>query len=98
MTLPQKKEYIEKLTRIKAQREQEFQKIDNYHKELRSTTLTTFKDRPDEINTVRCVHVESNMFVVEWDKPANNNSKIQGYNVYLSSKTLKVGVDLASME
>jgi hypothetical protein len=30
------------------------------------------------------------MFVVEWDAPADNNSPILRYNVYLSSKRMKI--------
>lgn len=36
------------------------------------------------------MHVEGKMFVVEWDAPSSNNSPILHYNVYLSSKKVRI--------
>lgn len=69
MTDLQKKEYLESRSRIKQQKRQEFEKQENFHKQLKENTLKTFKDKPDAITSVRCVHVEGSMFVVEWDAP-----------------------------
>jgi len=30
------------------------------------------------------------MVVIQWDAPSDNNSKILSYNIYLSSKNLKL--------
>jgi hypothetical protein len=36
------------------------------------------------------VHVEGKMVVVEWDPPSDNNSVIIRYNVYLSSRRIRL--------
>jgi len=91
MNEEQKKAYREKRERIKKAKIEDFKRRDNFHKQLKEVKLETFRDRPDEVSSLRCVHVEGNLLVVEWDAPASNNSPIKGYNVYLSKKTIKIG-------
>ena len=90
MNEEQKKAYKEKRERIKQAKIEDFKRRDNFQKQLKEVNLNTFKDRPDAITSIRCVHVEGNMFVVEWDTPSSNNSPIVCYNVYLSQKTVKI--------
>jgi hypothetical protein len=57
---------------------------------MKETTLKTFTDKPEEITTVRCVHAEGKFLVLQWDAPADNNSPLLRYNVYVSSRTIKL--------
>ena len=84
MNEEEKKAYRQKRERIKQAKIEDFKRRDNFQKQLKEVKLETFKDRPDAITTIRSVHVEGNMFVVEWDAPSANNSPIKSYNVYLS--------------
>ena len=90
MNEEEKKAYKQKRERIKQAKIEDFKRRDNFQKQLKEVKLDTFKDRPDAITTIRCVHVEGNMFVVEWDAPSSNNSPIICYNVYLSAKKVKI--------
>lgn len=40
---------------------------------------------------MRVVHAEHNFVVIEWDEPANNNSPITKYNIFLSTRKIKPG-------
>lgn len=71
-----KKAYREKRERIKKAKYEDFKRRENLLIQLKEFNLETFKDKPDAINSHRCVHVEGKMFVVEWDTPAFNNSPI----------------------
>lgn len=50
--------------------------------------LKGFKDKPDAIKEIRCVHTDADVVVIEWDAPADNNSKILRYHVYVSDHTV----------
>jgi hypothetical protein len=90
MTEEQKKEYRQKRERIKQSKANEFKKLEEFQRAMREEKLGTFKDRPDAVTNIRCVHVEGRMFVVEWDAPDHNNSPIMRYNVYLSNKKVMI--------
>ena len=62
----------------------EAEKIKEYEERLQTTTLANFEDRPDPIEEIRVVKSADNYIVIEWDKPCENNSPIQSYNIYLS--------------
>ena len=86
----QKKAYRERHERIKQEKIAEFRKRENYQRELKETTLKTFKDKPDLVSTVHCVHAEGSSLVIEWEAPGDNNSPISRYNIYMSTKSLKI--------
>ena len=50
--------------------------------------MKTFKDKPEKVNSLRCIHAEANMIVLEWDEPESNNSPIKMYHVYISKLTI----------
>lgn len=84
MTEDQKEEFLEKnrqkAMRIKKEKEQR----DAYNWNLKYKTAKSFKDVPDEIKNIRVTSSSSSTISIEWGAPANNNSKIISYNVYLS--------------
>ncbi|CDW84777.1 regulator of chromosome condensation family protein [Stylonychia lemnae] len=88
LTEEEKQAYREKQERIKKEKEQEFKKLEEYHKQLKQTSLKTFKDRPDAIKEIRCVHTDSDLVAFEWDEPADNNSRILRYHIYVSDFTI----------
>ena len=90
MNEEEKKAYRQKRERVRQEKKADFQRRENYQKQLKEETLKTFKDKPDEIRSLRCVHVEGKLLVVEWDAPSDNNSPILRYNVYLSSKRIRI--------
>jgi len=55
---------------------------------LKQTNLKTFKDKPDAIKELRCVHTEADVLAFEWDEPSSNNSKITKFHIYLSDYTI----------
>jgi hypothetical protein len=57
---------------------------------VKDLTIKTFKDKPDEVTTVQVVHVNAHEIGVVWDTPNDNNSPILRYNVYLSTKRVRV--------
>ena len=86
----QKKAYKEEILKKKEARKQkqleDFKKREELERKLKETTLKTFIDKPEEVKHIRCLHVEHDMFAIEWDAPGNNNSPIKSYHIYLSSK------------
>eukprot|EP00347_Sterkiella_histriomuscorum_P000877 403374181 len=98
MSEEQKQAYREKQDRIKKEKQQEFEKLESYHKQLKQTNLKQFKDKPDSINEVRCVYLDGDMLVIEWDPPADNNSPIKKYHVYLADQTVSTKLNLQQNE
>jgi len=76
MTKEEKRAYRDKREKIKQKKVEEFKRRENFEKQLKETTLTTFKDKPEEVNTIRCIHVQGDFIVIEWDPPGDNNSPI----------------------
>ena len=86
----EKKAYKEQRERIRKEREENFKKRKQIEQQLAESSLKTFRDRPEEIKEIRCVHAQGDMLVIEWDAPGDNNCPIKGYTVYLSSKRVKI--------
>lgn len=78
----------EKQERIQKQKEEDSKRVEQYQKQLKEVTLKTFKDRPDAVSSIRCVHSEATVVAIEWDAPESNNSPITQYHVYLSQTKL----------
>ena len=93
MTEEEKKEYLNKQERIKKEKEEAAEKQKLFHNELKQTSLKTFKDRPEEVKSLRQVRVEANLIGLEWDAPGSNNSPITGYNVYISDFSFNSKLD-----
>ena len=53
---------------------------------LKYETKKSFKDVPDEVKNIRVMSASCNSIEIEWDAPADNNSKITSYAVYLCDK------------
>ena len=53
---------------------------------LKYETKKSFKDVPDEVKNVRVISASCNSIEIEWNAPADNNSKITSYTVYLCDK------------
>ena len=65
-------------------KQREADQIKEYHEKLKTTTLATFEDKPDPIESIRVVKTADNFVVIEWDKPCENNVPITCYNIYMS--------------
>ena len=81
-------EAIELAMKRKAVKKQEAQQLREYSEKLEHTTLDSFLDKPEAVNTLRCVVAEPTFLVIEWDAPCANNSPITGYRVYLADEVL----------
>jgi hypothetical protein len=82
MTPEQKKEYRAKREKLKQKKLEEYLKREEYERQVKETKLKDFKDRPEEVKIIRCVHAESYMVALEWDAPNDNHSPITKYHVY----------------
>ena len=86
-----KLKFLEKKERIKQQNQEDYQRREKYHEELKKTTLKSFKDRPDEVKSVRVIGCKRGQITIEWDKPNHNNCQITAYKIYLGQKTIQRG-------
>lgn len=60
--------------------------LKQYKEQLRTTTLKTFTDKPDEVSSIRCLTATDTSILVAWDMPCLNNSPIAGFRIYLNQK------------
>jgi hypothetical protein len=63
--------------------------IQEYEDKINKETLKSFKDTPDDIKEVYVCKASNTSIEISWDAPEDNNSKITGYNIYLSDKTIE---------
>lgn len=97
MTEDERAIYLASQEKIKRKRKEEFKVRQEFERQLKSTTIETFKDRPEEVKTIWVSWTESNAIGIEWIAPSDNNSPISGYHIYISQKkmTLKPTPDEA---
>ena len=79
---------LEQELRRREVKHQEAQLLYQYQQKLKSETLQSFTDKPDEINTVRVINTSPTTIEIEWDEPCANNSQILGYTIYLDEEIL----------
>lgn len=84
LTEEEKVERAEKNKRIIEQLEADYKQKQEFERNLKNVTLQTFKDKPEEVRSLRCVYAEANMLALEWDPPGSNNCTISEYHVYMS--------------
>ena len=77
-------EEAKRATELEKIRQEEGQKILDFQQNLKSQSLKSFSDKPDEIKVVRCIEASQDTIVIEWEKPHNHNSPILHYNIYLA--------------
>ena len=94
MSESERQAYKDKQERIKKEKMEEFKKVEEYHKQLKETSLKSFKDRPDQVKEVWCNWAESTKLGIEWKAPASNNSPIKEYHVYVSDWTVQAGISV----
>ena len=74
----------EKQLKAKLARIEEAEQVEIYANRLKTETLKSFKDVPDEIKSINILKVTNNLAQIEWPVPESNNSEITHYNLYLS--------------
>lgn len=56
--------------------EEDYKKQQEFNENLKKISLKTFRDRPEEVKSIRCVFSATSMLVLEWDAPGDNNCPI----------------------
>jgi hypothetical protein len=56
--------------------EEDYKKQQEFNETLKKTSLKTFKDRPEEVKFIRCIHATTSMLTLEWNAPGDNNCPI----------------------
>jgi len=59
-----------------------------YFNRIKTETLKSFKDVPDEVKSISILKVTNSAVLVDWSAPENNGSEITEYRIHISKKMI----------